>query len=90
MPFGEYCLSSLFVILFVSRCRGDCGSAKNTGMPVSIRNRAQASISLPQSQVTERASCPGNVDVVFARAFFIVFAPQPANAGSVSGVSLCQ
>lgn len=60
---------------FVPRCQGDCGSAKNTGMPVSTRNCACADISLPRSQVSDRASCAGSVDIVFARAFFIVIAP---------------
>ena len=60
---------------FVPRCQGLLGSAKKTGMPVSTLNCAWADISLPRSQVSERASCVGRVDIVLVSAFFIVIAP---------------
>ncbi|AGW41859.1 opine oxidase subunit A [Leifsonia xyli subsp. cynodontis DSM 46306] len=60
---------------FVPRCHGACGSAKNTGIPVSILNATWAESSFPRSQVSDRASCVGRVDIVFASAFFIVMAP---------------
>ncbi len=60
---------------FVPRCQGDCGSAKNTGIPVSTLNLACADISFPRSQVSDLASSVGSVDIVLASAFFIVSAP---------------
>ena len=40
VPFGKYWRSRPFVFSFVPRCQGDWGSAKKTGMPVSILNWA--------------------------------------------------
>ena len=37
------------------------------GIPVSILNRARADVSLPRSQVSDRASCSGMVDMVAFR-----------------------
>lgn len=54
---------------------GAGGSAKKTGMPVSTLNWVWADISLPRSQVSDRASCAGRVDIVVASAFFIDIAP---------------
>jgi hypothetical protein len=44
------------VFSLVPRCRGLCGSAKNTGTPVSTVNRACADNSLPRSQVSNLRS----------------------------------
>src|SRR5690606_1188197 len=90
VPFGKYCLRSPFVFSFVPRCHGDCGSAKNTGIPVSTRNCACADISFPRSHVKDLTSSSGSVDIALASAFFIVIAPYPANAGPFFGVSLCR
>ena len=59
----------------VPRRHGECGSAKKTGIPVSILSAVWADGSLPRSEVTERFSCCGGVLIVAARAFFIVIAP---------------
>jgi hypothetical protein len=47
------------VFSFVPRCQGLCGSAKNTGSPVSTLNCACADISLPRSQVSDRGALVG-------------------------------
>ena len=60
---------------FVPRCQGLAGSAKKTGMPVATLNCAWADISFPRSQVNDRASWVGRVDIVLVSAFFIVMAP---------------
>ena len=75
MPLGKYCRSRPLAFSLLARCQGLCGSAKNTGMPVSTLNWACADISLPRSQVNDRRSCSGSVDMVSARRFFIVIAP---------------
>lgn len=75
VPFGKYWRSRPFVFSFVPRCQGLRGSAKNTGIPVSILNTACADNSLPRSHVKDRRSCAGNVLIVDASAFFIVTAP---------------
>src|SRR5664279_4934548 len=62
----KYWRRSPLVFSFDPRCQGLCGSAKNTGMPVSTLNWACADISFPRSQVSDRASCPGSVDIVLA------------------------
>src|SRR5215471_16913996 len=75
VPFGKYWRSRPFVFSFVPRCQGLCGSAKETGSPVSTRNLAWALISFPRSQVKDRRSCSGSVVIVAASAFFIAIAP---------------
>ena len=40
VPFGKYWRSKPFVFSFVGRCQGECGSAKNTFVPVSRANWA--------------------------------------------------
>jgi hypothetical protein len=75
VPLGKYWRSRPFVFSLVPRCQGLCGSAKNTGSPVSTLNWACADISLPRSQVNDRRSCSGRVVIVAASAFFIVIAP---------------
>ena len=57
---------------------------------VSTLNWVCADNSLPRSQVSDRASYSGNVDIVFASAFFIVIAPWPAMAGPFLIVCLCR
>lgn len=42
---------------------------------MSILDWAWAGISLPRSQVSDWVKRAGNVDIVVARAFFIVIAP---------------
>ena len=51
VPLGKYWRSSPFVFSFVGRCQGECGSAKNTLVPVSSVNWACPASSLPRSQV---------------------------------------
>ena len=75
MPLGKYWRSSPLVFSFVPRCQGEWGSAKNTGIPVSTLNWAWAESSFPRSQVNDRSSCSGIVDIVVVRAFFIDTAP---------------
>ena len=41
-PLGKYWRSRPLVVSFVPRCQGECGSAKETAMPVSILNCARA------------------------------------------------
>src|SRR5665647_1661633 len=60
---------------FQALLQGLCGSAKNTGMPVSTRKTACADSSLPRSQVSDRRSWAGKVVIVAARAFLIDTAP---------------
>ena len=59
----------------VPRCQGLFGSAKNTGMLVSMVNSAWAESSLPRSQVNDRRSWSGRVVIESARRFFMVMAP---------------
>ena len=61
--FREYWRRSPLVFSFVPRCQGLCGSVKNTGMPVSTVHEAWAESSLPRSQVSDRVSCAGSVDI---------------------------
>lgn len=75
VPFGEVLAAQAVAVSFVPRCQGLCGSAKNTGRPVSILNWACADISLPRSQVSDRRSYSGSAVIVGARALFIVIAP---------------
>ena len=75
MPLGKYWRSRPFVFSLVPRCHGAWGSAKKTGIPVSTVNFAWADISLPRSHVSDLVTWAGNLDMVFANAFFIVIAP---------------
>ena len=75
VPLGKCWRSRPLVFSFVPRCQGLRGSAKQTGMPLSIVKAACADSSLPRSQVSERRSWAGMVLIVVASAFFIDTAP---------------
>jgi hypothetical protein len=63
------------VFSFVGRCHGECGSAKNTFVPVSSANRAWPDSSFPRSQVRVLRSCPGSFVIDAVSAAFIAAAP---------------
>ena len=75
VPLGKYWRKSPFVFSFVPRCEGLCGSVKNTGIPVSTVNEACAESYLPRSQVSDRVSWAGSVDIEVDSALAIVTAP---------------
>jgi len=75
VPFGKYWRSSPFVFSFVGRCQGECGSAKNTFVPVSSANWACEESSFPRSQVRVLRSCSGSWVIDAVSATFIATAP---------------
>src|SRR5699024_8254329 len=81
VPFGKYCRSTPFVFSFVGLCHGECGSAKNTFVPVSTANRAWSDSSLPRSHVIVFRNCCGRHVIDFVNAVAIAWAPYPASAG---------
>ncbi len=74
-PFREVLAQQAVGVLIGAALPRRVGSAKKTGMPVSMVNAAWADISFPRSQVSDRANWAGRVDMVFVRAFFMVSAP---------------
>src|SRR5690606_41093670 len=77
VPFGKYCRSRPLVFSFVGRCQGECGSAKNTFVPVSRVNCACPESSFPRSQVSVLRSWIGRDVIDEASAAFIATAPYP-------------
>jgi len=60
---------------FVGLCHGECGSAKNTLVPVSSANWACPESSFPRSQVRVLRSCSGSCVIDAVSAVFIATAP---------------
>ncbi len=71
----KYCRSSPLLLSFDGRCHGECGSAKNTRVPVSNANCAWRESSFPRSQLRVLRSCCGNVVIDAVNATFIATAP---------------
>jgi len=63
------------VFSLVGRCHGECGSAKNTFVPVSNANWAWPESSFPRSQVSVLRSCSGSFVIEAVSAVFIATAP---------------
>src|SRR5450756_2168822 len=64
---GEVLAQEPVGVLVVPRCHGECGSQKNTGMPVATVNRACSVISRPWSQASDRFSSEGSRPIATCR-----------------------